>query len=87
MTTALSVLVLSLFLVSCAEPTLPPAVPLVLLPPESVFKICEQPQLASTWGDIGAHALALQTALPLCADQVSTLNQWREGIRTERHLR
>ncbi|HAU5648005.1 TPA: hypothetical protein JD336_18920 [Serratia marcescens] len=52
---------------------------MVLLPPESVFTPCEQPKLqGETWGDIGSHALALQTALSICAGQVATLNQWRE---------
>ncbi|WP_425500752.1 Rz1-like lysis system protein LysC [Serratia rhizosphaerae] len=47
-----------LFLTSCAERVSETAAPLVLLPLESVFKPCEQPQLSgSTWGDIGAHAL------------------------------
>lgn len=56
----------------------PPA-PIFLLPPESVFKPCEQPTLqGDTWGDIGSHALALQTSLSICAGQVATLNQWRE---------
>ncbi|ENG5919438.1 hypothetical protein ABUV01_000519 [Serratia marcescens] len=50
----------------------------MLLPPESVFNPCEQPKLqGDTWGDIGSHALALQTALSICAGQVATLNQWR----------
>ncbi|WP_425271605.1 Rz1-like lysis system protein LysC [Serratia odorifera] len=58
-----------------------PPEPIVMLPPESVFKPCEQPQLTgSTWGDIGSHALALQTALSICAGQVATLNQWRQRI-------
>ncbi|WP_432280084.1 Rz1-like lysis system protein LysC [Serratia montpellierensis] len=82
MTNVLAALLLVLFLASCAERTPPP--PLVLFPPESVFTPCEQPKLqGDTWGDIGSHALALQTALSICAGQVATLNQWREGIRKD----
>ncbi|UJD80102.1 hypothetical protein FS595_10490 [Serratia rubidaea] len=59
-----------------------PPEPIVRLPPESVFKPCEQPQLAGrAWGDIGAHALALQTALSICAGQIDTLNAWRDNWR------
>ncbi|WP_261283811.1 Rz1-like lysis system protein LysC [Serratia proteamaculans] len=74
------VLCLPLLLTSCSK-TLPPAPQqVVLLPPESVFIPCEQPTLqGDTWGDIGSHALALQTALSICASQVDTLNQWRES--------
>ncbi|AQT55391.1 hypothetical protein AR325_26465 [Serratia marcescens] len=58
----------------------PPPKPIVLLPPESVFRLCERPTLqGNTWGDIGSYALALQTALSICAGQVVTLNQWREA--------
>ncbi|WP_261804352.1 hypothetical protein [Serratia ureilytica] len=32
---------------------------------------------------VGAVVLALQTALSICAGQVATLNQWREGIRKD----
>ncbi|MGM1188143.1 Rz1-like lysis system protein LysC [Serratia liquefaciens] len=79
MTSAPAALLLVLFLASCAERTPPPA-PIVLFPPESVFTPCEQPKLqGDTWGDIGSHALALQTALSICAGQVATLNQWREA--------
>ncbi|PHI47764.1 hypothetical protein B9T65_18445 [Serratia marcescens] len=54
---------------------------MVLFPPESVFPPCEQPKLqGDTWGDIGSHALALQTALSICAGQVSTLNLWRVSV-------
>lgn len=78
-------LLLPLFLASCAERTPPPLAPIVLLPPESVFTPCEQPKLqGDTWGDIGSHALALQTALSICAGQVATLNQWRESIGREK---
>lgn len=80
MTSAPAALLLVLFLASCAErtPPPPPPAPLVLLPPESVFNPCEQPKLqGDTWGNIGSHALALQTALSICAGQVATLNQWR----------
>ncbi|WP_424838041.1 Rz1-like lysis system protein LysC [Serratia inhibens] len=67
---------------SCAERIPTPPAPIVLLPPESVFKPCEQPMLqGDTWGDIGSHALALQTALSICAGQVSTLNQWRAALK------
>ncbi|WP_213873282.1 Rz1-like lysis system protein LysC [Serratia marcescens] len=53
----------------------------MLFPPESVFTPCEQPKLqGDTWGDIGSHALALQTALSICAGQVETLNAWRQGV-------
>ncbi|WP_419722351.1 Rz1-like lysis system protein LysC [Serratia liquefaciens] len=70
-----------LFLSSCAERIPTPPGPIVLLPPESVFKQCEQPTLqGDTWGDIGSHALALQTALSICAGQVATLNQWRASV-------
>ncbi|WP_422663525.1 Rz1-like lysis system protein LysC [Serratia marcescens] len=45
-----------------------------------MFTPCEQPKLqGDTWGDIGSHALALQTALSICAGQVATLKQWREA--------
>ncbi|EPC5388266.1 Rz1-like lysis system protein LysC [Serratia liquefaciens] len=72
------VLLLVLCLTSCTSPTVQPPAPIILLPPESVFKPCEQPTLqGDTWGDIGSHALALQTALSICAGQVATLNQWR----------
>ncbi|WP_436411335.1 Rz1-like lysis system protein LysC [Serratia marcescens] len=70
---------------SCAERIPTPPVPIVLLPPESVFKPCEAPTLqGDTWGNIGSHALALQTALSICAGQVATLNQWRESIKREK---
>lgn len=84
MTSAPAALLLVLFLASCAERTPQPPAPLVLLPPESVFTPCEQQKLqGDTWGDIGSHALALQTALSICAGQVETLNAWREGIRKD----
>ncbi|WP_458796681.1 Rz1-like lysis system protein LysC [Serratia quinivorans] len=72
------VLCLPLLLTSCSK-TLPPAPQqLVLLPPETVFIPCEQPTLqGDTWGDALSYALALQTALSICAGQVTTLNQWR----------
>ncbi|EPN9502473.1 Rz1-like lysis system protein LysC [Serratia marcescens] len=74
-------LLLSLFLTSCAERIPQPPESIVLLPPESVFKTCAKPMLqGETWGDIGSYALALQTALSICAGQVSMLNHWREGI-------
>jgi hypothetical protein len=73
---ALLSLCLALCLSSCARPPAPQAVP--LLPPESVFAPCEQPQLqGKTWGDAVSYALALQTSLHICAGQVDTLNAWR----------
>ncbi|MGN8181086.1 Rz1-like lysis system protein LysC [Serratia marcescens] len=71
-------LCLALCLSSCAR--LPPqAVP--LLPPESVFAPCEQPQLeGETWGDAVSYVLALQTSLHICAGQVETLNAWRATL-------
>ncbi|WP_418356235.1 hypothetical protein [Serratia marcescens] len=73
-------MLLTVCLSSCAQRIPPPPVPIVLLPPESVFKPCEQPTLqGDTWGDIGSHALSLQTALSICAGQVTTLIQWREA--------
>ncbi|MGP3020643.1 MULTISPECIES: Rz1-like lysis system protein LysC [Serratia] len=81
MMSVVGALLLPLLLSSCAERTPPPPVPLVLLPPESVFTSCEKPKLkGDTWGDIGSHALALQTALLICAGQIETLNDWRRGI-------
>ncbi|AYO37214.1 hypothetical protein EBA31_07845 [Serratia sp. P2ACOL2] len=69
-----------LFLSSCAERIPTPPAPIVLLPPESVFKTCEQPTLqGDTWGDALSYTLALQTALSICTGQVATLNQWRES--------
>ncbi|MDP8643007.1 Rz1-like lysis system protein LysC [Serratia marcescens] len=80
MTSVVGALLLPLLLASCTERTPPPPAPIVLLPPESVFTPCEQPKLqGDTWGDIGSHALALQTALSICAGRVATLNQWREA--------
>ncbi|WP_458796680.1 Rz1-like lysis system protein LysC [Serratia quinivorans] len=74
-------LLLVLCLTSCASPVLQPPAPIILLPPESVFKRCEQPTLqGGTWGDIGSYTLQLQTALSICANQVATLNQWRKSI-------
>ncbi|WP_262209819.1 hypothetical protein [Serratia proteamaculans] len=53
----------------------------MLLPPESVFTPCEQPQLlGSTWGDALSYTLALQTSLQICAGRVSTLNVWRAQL-------
>ncbi|WP_438363287.1 Rz1-like lysis system protein LysC [Serratia marcescens] len=81
MTSVVGALLLPLLLASCAEQTSPPPAPIVLFPPESVFPPCEQPKLqGDTWGDIGSHALALQTALSICAGQVSTLNLWRVSV-------
>nr|WP_239439417.1 Rz1-like lysis system protein LysC [Serratia marcescens] len=84
MTSAPAALLLVLFLASCAKRTPPPA-PLLLFPPESVFTPCEQPKLqGDTWGDIGSHALALQTALSICAGQVDMLNVWRQGVQHDK---
>ncbi|WP_444420544.1 Rz1-like lysis system protein LysC [Serratia marcescens] len=75
---ALLSLCLALCLSSCARPP-PQAVP--LLPPESVFAPCEQPQLqGETWGDAVSYTLALQTSLHICAGQVETLNAWRATL-------
>ncbi|PTA77158.1 hypothetical protein C9411_13405 [Serratia sp. Nf2] len=64
---------------SCSK-TPPVPQQIVLLPPESVFTLCEQPSLqGDTWGDAVSYTLALQTALSICAGQVATLNQWREA--------
>ncbi|QDI21328.1 hypothetical protein FBF86_18790 [Serratia marcescens] len=64
---------------SCARPPPPQAGP--LLPPESVFAPCEQPQLqGETWGDAVSYTLALQTSLHICAGQVETLNAWRATL-------
>ncbi|HGE8404337.1 TPA: hypothetical protein ACGD7N_001847 [Serratia marcescens] len=53
----------------------------MLFPPESVFTPCEQPKLqGDTWGDIGSHALALQTSLKICVGRIATLNAWRAGL-------
>ncbi|WP_425332230.1 Rz1-like lysis system protein LysC [Serratia liquefaciens] len=71
------VLCLPLLLTSCSKTPVPPQ-QVVLLPPETVFIPCEQPTLqGDTWGDALSYALALQTALSICAAQVTTLNQWR----------
>ncbi|WP_440509476.1 Rz1-like lysis system protein LysC [Serratia ureilytica] len=74
-------LLLVLCLTSCTSPTVLPPAPIILLPPESVFKPCEQPALhGETWGDIGSYTLQLQTALSIFASQVATLSQWRKSI-------
>ncbi|MGQ8887154.1 Rz1-like lysis system protein LysC [Serratia sp. TSA_105.2] len=79
MTSVVGALLLPLCLTSCVERTPQTPAPLVLFPPESVFTPCEQPKMqGETWGDIGSHALALQTALSICAGQVETLNAWRQ---------
>ncbi|MGX1958295.1 Rz1-like lysis system protein LysC [Serratia proteamaculans] len=71
------VLCLPLLLTSCSKTPVPPQ-QVVLLPPETVFILCEQPTLqGDTWGDALSYALALQTSLSICAGQVATLNQWR----------
>ncbi|WP_440506959.1 Rz1-like lysis system protein LysC [Serratia nevei] len=87
-TSVLAALLLVLCLTSCAERITAPPEPIVLLPPESVFKTCEVPTLqGDTWGDIGSHALALQTALSICAGQVATLNQWRVAVEEKQNGR
>ncbi|MFW7203685.1 Rz1-like lysis system protein LysC [Serratia sp. BNK-17] len=76
---ALLSLCLSLLLSSCSR-VQPTPQQIVLLPPESVFTPCENPQLqGETWGDAVSYTLSLQTALSICAGQVATLNQWREA--------
>ncbi|WBL75227.1 MULTISPECIES: hypothetical protein [Serratia] len=53
----------------------------MLLPPETVFIPCEQPQLpGNTWGDALSYTLALQTSLQICAGRVATLNAWRAKL-------
>ncbi|WP_425314115.1 Rz1-like lysis system protein LysC [Serratia marcescens] len=75
---ALVSLCLPLCLSSCARPPAQPPAPLILLPPESVFTLCEQPEMAGdTWGDAVGYTLALQTSLKICADRVETLKIWR----------
>ncbi|MDS0828271.1 MULTISPECIES: Rz1-like lysis system protein LysC [Serratia] len=72
---------LILSLSSCSKTPPPAPEQVIILPPETVFRPCEQPSLqGDTWGDIGSHALALQTALSICAGQVATLNQWRVAV-------
>ncbi|WP_406705253.1 Rz1-like lysis system protein LysC [Sodalis sp.] len=76
--TVLPGLCLALCLSSCTRPPAHNAEPVVLLPPETVFTPCPRPVMhGKTWGDAVAYALALQTALTLCAGQIDTLNQWR----------
>ncbi|WP_426784518.1 Rz1-like lysis system protein LysC [Serratia sp. 2C06] len=80
-TNVVIVLCLPLLLNSCSR-TPPAPQQIDLLPPESVFTPCEQPDLqGNTWGDAVGYTLALQTALSICSGQVETLNAWREGIR------
>ncbi|AYO37427.1 hypothetical protein EBA31_09045 [Serratia sp. P2ACOL2] len=58
----------------------------MLLPPESVFAPCEQPQLqGDTWGGALSYTLALQTALSICAGQVVTLIQWRQSLHHDKN--
>ncbi|WP_261242753.1 Rz1-like lysis system protein LysC [Serratia entomophila] len=74
------VLCLPLLLTSCSK-TPPAPEQVVLLPPESVFTPCGQPELqGNTWGDALSYTLALQTALHICAGQVETLNAWRQDV-------
>ncbi|EPA9111024.1 MAG: Rz1-like lysis system protein LysC [Serratia liquefaciens] len=73
------VLCLPLLLSSCSR-TPPAPQQTVLLPPESVFTPCEQPELqGNTWGDAVSYMLTLQTAVSICAGQVETLNAWRRA--------
>ncbi|WP_457644892.1 Rz1-like lysis system protein LysC [Serratia nevei] len=74
-------LCLALCLSSCARPPAQPPAPLILLPPESVFTLCEQPEMAGdTWGDAVSYTLALQTSLKICAGRIATLNAWRASL-------
>ncbi|WP_237159074.1 Rz1-like lysis system protein LysC [Serratia marcescens] len=73
------VLCLPLLLTSCSK-TPPAPQQVVLLPPESVFTPCEQPQLqGDTWGDFVSYTLALQTSFQICAGKIATLSDWRAG--------
>ncbi|WP_326763829.1 MULTISPECIES: Rz1-like lysis system protein LysC [Serratia] len=75
-------LCLPLLLSSCSRGQSAPQ-QIVLLPPESVFTLCENPQLqGNTWGDAVSYTLSLQTALSICAGQVETLNIWREELKS-----
>ncbi|WP_422663731.1 Rz1-like lysis system protein LysC [Serratia ureilytica] len=74
-------LCLPLCLSSCARTPAQPPAPLILLPPESVFTLCGQPEMAGdTWGDAVSYTLALQTSLKICAGRIATLNAWRAGL-------
>ncbi|HIE1448113.1 TPA: Rz1-like lysis system protein LysC [Serratia marcescens] len=81
------VLCLPLLLTSCSKtPPVPQQV--LLLPPESVFTSCDQPQLqGNTWGDAVSYTLMLQTALQICAGQVVMLNNWRDSLSLIRDKR
>ncbi|MGP3033108.1 Rz1-like lysis system protein LysC [Serratia ureilytica] len=71
---------LPLLLSSCSR-TPPAPQQIILLPPETVFTTCEQPELqGNTWGDTVSYTLSLKTALSICAGQVQTLNEWRSSI-------
>ncbi|MGP2976105.1 Rz1-like lysis system protein LysC [Serratia nevei] len=73
-------LCLPLLLSSCSR-TPPAPQQIILLPPETVFTTCEQPELqGNTWGDAVSYTLSLKTALSICAGQVQTLNEWRSSI-------
>ncbi|HIE0939525.1 TPA: Rz1-like lysis system protein LysC [Serratia marcescens] len=70
-----------LSLSSCSKTPPPAPEQLISLPPETVFTPCQQPELqGNTWGDAVSYTLTLQTALSICAGQVSTLNQWRISV-------
>ncbi|MGI9708698.1 Rz1-like lysis system protein LysC [Serratia marcescens] len=72
------VLCLPLLLSSCSR-TPPAPQQIVLLPPESVFTPCDQPELqGNTWGDAVSYTLSLKTAFSICASQVETLREWRK---------
>ncbi|WP_310445618.1 Rz1-like lysis system protein LysC [Serratia sp. BIGb0234] len=72
------VLCLPLLLTSCSKTPPPAPQQVILLPPESVFTPCEQPELHGvTWGDALSYTLALQTTLKICAGQVDALNKWK----------
>ncbi|MGI0465455.1 MULTISPECIES: Rz1-like lysis system protein LysC [Serratia] len=78
---ALVSLCLPLCLSSCSRPTAHQPAPLILFPPESVFTLCEQPEMAGdTWGEAVSYTLALQTSLKICAGRIATLNAWRAGL-------
>ncbi|WP_337036241.1 Rz1-like lysis system protein LysC [Serratia marcescens] len=75
---ALLNLCLVLSLSSCSNTPPPAPQQVIILPPETVFTPCEQPELqGKTWGDAVSYALALQTALHVCADKIETLKEWR----------
>ncbi|HGL5836873.1 TPA: Rz1-like lysis system protein LysC [Serratia marcescens] len=81
---ALLSLCLVLFLSSCSKTPAPAPEQVIILPPETVFTPCEQPEMAGeTWGDAISYTLALQTSLHVCAGQVDTLNAWRKTFNIQ----